>query len=155
MSKFAIYGAGPKGRALLEAIENTGTKVDFFLDQFIELKELSGRPIYRLSDKRVGRDTTIYISVHDNKTSTLHDTQTVRDNLLTLGFTRVIDFAQSVHQFPEYIKHIPTYITGSWWGYGKSKMINKETLYAAKQLLNEPKSLELLNLLLTLGLTHA
>ena len=50
MSKFAIYGAGPKGRALLEAIENTGTKVDFFLDQFIELKELAGRPIYRLSD---------------------------------------------------------------------------------------------------------
>ena len=111
MSKIGIYGAGVKGRALLEVIQNNGTQVDFFLDQFIELKELAGRPIYRLSDKRVGKDTTIYISVHDNKTSTLHDTQTIRDNLLTLGFTRVIDFVQSVHQFPEYIKHISTYIT--------------------------------------------
>ena len=92
MSEIAIYGAGVKGRALLEVIQNNGTQVDFFLDQFIELKELAGRPIYRLSDKRVGKDTTIYISVHDTKTSTLHDTQTIRDNLLTLGFTRVIDF---------------------------------------------------------------
>ena len=147
MSEIAIYGAGVKGRALLEVIENNGTKVDFFLDQFIELKELAGRPIYRLSDKRVGKDTTIYISVHDNKTSTLHDTQTIRDKLLTLGFTRVIDFVQSVHQFPEYIKHISTYITGSWLGYDKSKMINKEKLNATKQLFNEPKSLELLDLL--------
>ena len=39
MIEIAIYGAGVKGRAFLEAIENNGTKVDFFLDQFIELKE--------------------------------------------------------------------------------------------------------------------
>lgn len=118
----------------------------------MKLKDLAGRPIYRLGNTGVGKDTTIYLPVHDYKTSTLHDTQTIRDNLLTLGVTRVIDFAQSVHQFLEYIKHIPTYITGSWLGYGKSKMINKEKLYAAKPLLNEPKSLELLNFLVNFRL---
>jgi len=30
MSKIAFYGAGPKGRTLLEAIEINGTKVEFF-----------------------------------------------------------------------------------------------------------------------------
>ena len=118
----------------------------------MKLKDFAGRPIYWLGNTGVGKDTTIYLPVHDYKTSTLHDTQTIRDNLLTLGVTRVIDFAQSVHQFLEYIKHIPTYITGSWLGYGKSKMINKEKLYAAKPLLNEPKSLELLNFLVNFRL---
>jgi len=79
--------------------------------------------------------------VHDSKTFTLPDTQTIRDTLLTLGYTRVIDFAQSVHQFPEYIKHIPTNNTRNWLGYGKSKMINKKNLMQLDNYSTSPKAL--------------
>lgn len=149
MNKIAIYGAGPKGKALLEAIESTGVKVDFFIDQFIDIKELKGKPIFRLNDVEVNETTVIYISVHEYVTSLLKDAFIIRDHLIELGFTKVFDFVQTLHEFPGYLKCMAKYIDGIWLCEDKERMVNKKKIAEFKKLLSEQKSIELLEALVS------
>ncbi len=143
MSKVAIYGAGLRGKVLLEVIENRGIKVDFFIDQFIKIKELGGKPIYRLDDREVSFDTTIYMTVAENIAPN-RGILSISENLKKLGFAKIFDFVQTLYEFPEFLKYFSRHKEALWLCEDKDKMVNKAKIDEFKHLLSDQKSIDLL-----------
>ncbi|MCL0032430.1 FkbM family methyltransferase [Peptococcaceae bacterium] len=149
--KTAIYGAGSIGKKLLKVFNKKNIKVDFFIDQYTDKADLGGIPVYRLKD--APRDAVVYITVVDSVSynipksvmEIIDDRYWFSSNVLSeCGFFKVIDFADTLKQFPEVIKEFLE-DEKLWWCEEKSKMLNYQELEKMRELLRDKESKDILN----------
>ena len=130
MSNIAIYGAGKFGKYFYECLED----VDFFIDDFVDIKTYHSKPIYKL--EKVSKQCIIYISV-------LQHSQTIEKKLLLDGYNNVVNFTQSIFKMPMFLQKVAkdNYL---WLVEDKEKMLDRKKLQIVEKLLNDTKSKRLL-----------
>lgn len=140
MKEIAIYGIGTFGKLFYEALDK---KVNFFIDDFSDIKEYDGKPVLKIGD--IKRNTKIYISV-------LQSSKQIEETLINKEFTNVFSFSDSIFQMPEILRIISkkNYL---WLINEKEKMLNTKKLDKVKSLLKDQKSINLLEKIIKLRQT--
>jgi len=133
-----IYGAGIYANIFCKEMENNNIQVEYFIDEYTELKSLSNKKIKRLKDVSFD-DIIIYISI----TSPMAEIE-VQQTLKELGTKKVYTFIETLNLFPNLI---PTCVkfTKTWHTDDLSKMIQMDKIKEFKSLLNDKKSIDLLD----------
>lgn len=143
MSRIGIYGAGTDGKIFLEVATNSGVEVDFFIDQYVDKKQIRGKPVYRL-DEVIDKDAIIYISV---STYQNREGQNIGSSIILqlkqYGFKHIYDFAQTLHVFPDIIQAYAKQ-NYAWLREDRTLMLNDKKLETVKHLLSDQKSIDLL-----------
>jgi FkbM family methyltransferase len=139
LKKIAIYGAGAFGQLFYTALEK---KIDFFIDDFSDETFHDSIPIKKRSE--IAKDTKIYISV-------LQYSQKIEEELISDGFTEVINFTNSIKTIP-HILHAVSKKGYLWLVDDTSKMVNDQ-LNDVKKLLKDTKSKEILEQIILLRQT--
>jgi FkbM family methyltransferase len=138
--KIAIYGAGTFGKIFYEALNK---KINFFIDDFSINDTYLNKPIKKLDD--VSQNTTIYISA-------LQYSKKIEGELLSKGYTNVINFTKSIMCIPNILEEISHY-NYLWLISDKSKMLNEEKLNKVVKLLKDEKSKTILHNIINLRKT--
>lgn len=140
MKEIAIYGIGAFGKLFYEALDK---KIDFFIDDFSDLKEYDGKPILKTKD--IKKSTKIYISI-------LQSSKHIEENLIKEEFNNVLSFSNSILQMPEILKMVSkkNYL---WLVDERERMLDNKKLNEMKSLLKDQKSIKLLEEIIKLRQT--
>lgn len=140
MPKTAIYGAGAFGKIFYDSMQGC---VDFFIDDFSDASHYCSLPVLKLSD--TPKNTKIYISV-------LQHAKTIERNLLSHGFTNIVNFTQSAQQLPNLLKNTAktNYL---WLVEDTAQLLNETQLQKVNALLSDEKSQKILEQIIQLRKT--
>lgn len=135
MKRIAIYGAGGQGRIFFEVLQRDGVNVDLFIDQFIDIKELSGVPVLRLADVTEKHATTVYISIASDERTGVN----LQEILHQDGFCEVIDFLAAINTHPDILTRFFE-ISSLWMRPDPAAMLNRTELEKVEALLSDDTS---------------
>lgn len=135
--RVAVYGAGKFGQLFCLNLERAGVRVDFFIDQYISKTEILGKPIYRIND----------FSENDRNSIVVHVSTTpfsfTRSNLITAGY-KAYSFMETCQMaFPSLLEELLT-TSHMWFDREISNMLNSSKIEQFSKLLNDARSLKLL-----------
>ena len=129
-----IFGAGIQGKAFLSALSKSDVNVDGFVDNFSSASTCLGLPIVKpeeLSDKHFEILISVGLISH-----------VIKKRMMSEGFTRCLDFTQSVLAYPGIIHELKT--KSMWWHDNVEERLNLKRISEFKSLLSDAKSIELL-----------
>lgn len=129
-----IFGAGIQGKAFISALSKSGLKVDGFVDNFSNTKTYLGLPVIKpeeLKDKHCELLISVGLISH-----------VIKNKMVSQGFTRCLDFTQSVLAYPGIIHELKT--KSMWWHDNLEERLNLKRISEFKSLLSDTKSIELL-----------
>lgn len=140
MNTIAIYGIGAFGKIFYEAL---GKNIDFFIDDFTHDTLYDTKQIKRISE--IEKNTKIYISV-------LQYSKKIEHELLSNGFTNVINFTDSIKSIPNILCRISktNYL---WLVEDKNDMVDDTKLAQTMSLLKDDKSKNILQNIINLRKT--
>ena len=141
--KVGIYGAGQYGETLYKILVHKSVKVDFFIDQYKQQKELNGIPIYRLDN--APKDTKIFLSLpslssfpSEIRLFLIKIFPPTKDELKSLGFKEVYSFEDVIELYPEFLERLISF------NMHRFKPIPDQIFLRLKQLFSDELSLETL-----------
>ena len=139
----AIYGAGANGTHFYNAI-NKKCKIDFFIDQFINVKEVLGVPVYRLAEISDPQDVILYVSVPQIQEYCDRGAYDLIADLKTYNFRSIFDFVGSINKYPEILKDFVS-AENLWMRKEASEMLDYKSLAIVENLLCDDQSKDLLS----------
>lgn len=97
MKKVIIYGAGLVGRVLYETIVEENEKVELFIDEFTDKKEIFGIPIKKITEiEKKHKNLKVYVTVFiEEVAKKLHENE----------FTQVYDIYDAKRVYKNFYKH--------------------------------------------------
>lgn len=134
MRNIYIYGAGAHGKIFLKTLLDENINVLGFIDRNHEIKQKYGFPVYREEDIA---DKTVMVLISVGMIS-----KKIKNDLTILGYTNVMDFTESVIEYPSIIHHLKAY--SLWFSETEEHMINEKNLNIFFDLLKDEKSKNLL-----------
>lgn len=134
--KVAIYGGAKYGRLFAEELKKNGYEVKYFIDEYIDTKEIDGIYVLRIKDLP-NEDTQIAVF----NSVTTHQKK-IKDNLFSVGFKNFIEFEKVFYTIPKALEK--SLVSSNMW-YKKKDMFNLKKITALKSLLSDLKSVDVLD----------
>ena len=135
--KNIIYGAGVYGEIFCNELESNDINIEFIVDQYTPKQYLCNKPIKRLN--QIATDNVnIFISI----TSPVTEVEVIK-KLKNSGFKNVYSFVDTLHKFPNLVRQCVEF-TKTWYSTNKENMLDEDKLEKLSSLLNDDKSLKLL-----------
>lgn len=98
--KRAIYGAGNGGRSVLENMHLIGDDIAFFVDEFIEDREVLGKPVLRVSEVQRRDEIELFFTLSADHKSENAPGKTLIEELKENGFGRIITWDKFMWRYP-------------------------------------------------------
>lgn len=98
--KRAIYGAGNGGRTVLENMHLRGDDVAFFVDEFIEAREVLGKPVLRISEVEQRENVELLFTLGNDHESENFPGKTLIEELKEKGFGRILTWDKFMWPYP-------------------------------------------------------